>query len=52
MHLATAAGTRVIALFSVTKADNYGPLGEGCVSLRSGAGPDAIAMETIATVAG
>lgn len=46
MHLAAAAGTPVVALFTATDPGQYAPLGRGCLTLRAPLDPAAVAAET------
>lgn len=51
MHLAAAAGTPVIGLFTATAPGQYAPLGRGCLSLTAPLDPEEVAARTRQRVA-
>ncbi|MAA74842.1 MAG: hypothetical protein CMN28_09060 [Salinisphaeraceae bacterium] len=50
MHLAAAAGTRVLGVFSHTSAAVYGPLAAGGQAIHADEGPEAAARAAIAMI--
>lgn len=51
MHLAAAAGTPVVALFTATDPGQYAPLGRGCLSLTAPLDANAVAERVLALMA-